>query len=54
MPQTYTCAVCKEEFTSTWSDEEAKAELDKTFDVPVEECVVVCDDCYSEIGFGND
>lgn len=42
----FTCSACGGTFNSCWSDEEALAELRATFDVPVTECVAVCDDCY--------
>lgn len=44
--ETYTCANCGNEFKKGWSDKEAKAELDEVFDVPVEDCALVCDSCY--------
>jgi hypothetical protein len=34
-------------FDLGWSDEEARAELKETFgNVPIEDCAIVCDDCY--------
>jgi hypothetical protein len=43
----FKCAHCGGEFQKEWSDEERAAEKDNLFpDVPVEECVVVCDDCF--------
>lgn len=53
MSDKFTCAVCGETFDKGWSDEEALAELDKTFGVPVEECSAVCDSCYNKMGFGQ-
>lgn len=45
----FTCAVCGETFESTWTDEEAIAEKDSFFGaVPLNACVVVCDDCFQE------
>jgi hypothetical protein len=35
---TFTCSVCGGTFEKAWTDEEAKAELDNTFAVPVSEC----------------
>ena len=53
-PRTYVCAVCKEEFESDWSEEEALDELSKTFPgIPVEECESVCDDCFKNMGLDN-
>lgn len=45
--QTYTCAMCGGVFESDWSDEDALAEKDALWgDTPVDECDVVCDDCW--------
>jgi len=50
MPDTFTCARCKKVLPSVWSDEEAIAEKDKLFpDVPTENCVVVCDECFTAL-----
>lgn len=49
MPETYTCAVCRGTFEKGWSEEEAQAELKQDFNVPVEQCDIVCDDCYKEM-----
>jgi len=49
----YTCAMCEQTFSKGWSDEEAKSELDETFSISVEECVIVCDDCYKKLGLGR-
>jgi hypothetical protein len=47
---TYECAMCGETYEKTWSDEEAIAEMNQYFgDVPVEDCDVVCDDCFQKI-----
>jgi hypothetical protein len=54
MPEQYTCAMCGEIKNKGWSDEEALAELDATFGVPVEQCDIVCDSCYKRMGFGKD
>lgn len=51
-PNEYQCSVCEGVFDKGWTDEEAKAELDVKFQVPVEQCDVVCDDCYKKMGFG--
>jgi hypothetical protein len=45
------CAYCGEEFEptddETWDDVKAHAELEQNFPgVPIEECAVVCDDCF--------
>lgn len=53
MSNTYTCALCGGTFNKGWSDEEAEAELASTFAVPKDECDLVCDNCYKEMGFGS-
>lgn len=53
MSDKYTCTACGETFNKGWSDEKAKAELDETFGMPVEECDLVCDGCYKKMGFGK-
>lgn len=50
MRDTYKCSACGGTFEKGWSDEEAKKELADKFDVPVEECAIVCDDCYKKMG----
>jgi hypothetical protein len=45
------CGHCKEPFEpaddETWDDDKARAEVIKNFpDVPIEECSIVCEDCY--------
>lgn len=43
----YTCAVCHITYDAEWSDEEAIEELrDKFGAVNVENCELVCDDCF--------
>ncbi len=50
-PNEYKCAVCHGVFEKGQTDEEAEAELKETFgDVPVEECDIVCDDCWQKMG----
>ena len=50
MGETYTCSICKGVFEKGWSDEEALKETEEIFgDVPIEECDIVCDDCFKEI-----
>lgn len=49
-PQQYRCAQCGKVFDKGWSDEEAAAELGRTFPgFEIEDCAVVCDDCFKEI-----
>lgn len=46
----FTCYACSETFEKGWSDEEAMAEFGSTFpSADLEECSVVCDDCYKKI-----
>jgi len=52
----YRCEVCGGVFQKGRSDEEAIAEKEKLFsDVPLEDCGIVCDDCFKamdkEFGF---
>lgn len=43
----YRCAQCKGIFDKGWSDEDALEEKNRHFPgTPVEDCVIVCDDCY--------
>lgn len=50
----YTCAVCKGEFESNWTEEEANAEKERDFGaVPLDQCDVVCDECYKQISPRN-
>ncbi len=50
MSRTYKCAVCDGEFETSWSNEEALVEKDQIFgNVAIEECEVVCDDCYQKL-----
>jgi len=43
----YTCEKCQGTFIKGWSDEEAKAELDRNFPgMEIENCAMICDDCY--------
>jgi len=51
-PNEFECFLCKGIFEKDWSDEEALKELKSVFDKPVEECELVCDDCYRMIGLG--
>ena len=46
--ETYVCAICKEKFTKGWSDKEAFAEKKELWgDLPIEECDIICDDCFN-------
>jgi hypothetical protein len=50
----YTCAICNGTFNMGWSDDEAIAELKEEFPgVDIEDCSIVCDNCYKRMGFGN-
>lgn len=49
-PDKYQCAICSGIFTKGWSDEEADVELAQNFpNTSVEDCDLVCDDCYNEV-----
>lgn len=44
----FKCAMCKKHFEKTCSEEEAVAELQKTFPgFTPDDCDVVCDDCFN-------
>lgn len=45
----YRCAACGGVFEKGWTEDEARGELADTFAIPVEDCEIVCDDCYNEI-----
>jgi DNA-directed RNA polymerase subunit RPC12/RpoP len=46
----YKCSMCGEVFESLWSDEEAIEETHENFgDYEIEDCAVVCDDCYKRM-----
>lgn len=54
MSNTYICAVCKGEFEKGWSDEEALKEKNENFGnikgfSKIEDCDLVCDDCYKKM-----
>lgn len=45
----YQCAACGKEFVSPWTEEEALAEAKQLWgDVPKEQMVVICDDCFAK------
>ena len=47
--------MCKGVFSYGWSEEEAHDELKRNFgDVDVDDCEIVCDDCYQKIMGGRD
>jgi hypothetical protein len=49
---TYICDECKGEFEyeSDWSEEDALKEKENNFgNIPIENCGIVCDDCYNKI-----
>ena len=50
MSNTFKCAICRQTFRKTRSDQEALVETRRHFgEVPPEDLEVVCDDCYREI-----
>lgn len=53
-PNTYICALCKNEYEKGWLDEDALQELKENFgDFSKEACEILCDDCYNEIYKGR-
>jgi hypothetical protein len=47
---TYECAMCHNTYESGWSDQEALAEKEQLWgDVPIEDCAVICNDCFQII-----
>ncbi len=49
-PIEHVCAICRIRFASAWTDEEAKEELNKKFgETSLEDCEVVCDECYKKL-----
>ena len=49
MPAIFKCAHCGGIFKFDQTNEEAKKKLHEHFgNVPVEDCAIVCDDCYNE------
>jgi len=54
MSEEFTCAVCEGVFNKGRSEEEALAEKDRLWgELPVEECDLVCDDCFKLMGLGS-
>lgn len=50
----YKCALCKGVFEKGWSDEEALKEKDELWSgISIEECDLVCDDCFKLMGFSS-
>ena len=46
----YQCVACQGIFEKGWSDEEAIAELKENFgDHDIDDCELVCDDCYKQM-----
>lgn len=50
MPDTFICAECGGTFEKGWTDEEAAAECQERFPGnQLDQCAVVCDECYQRI-----
>lgn len=50
----YTCAMCNGDFESEWTEAEAIAEKERDFvTVSLEDCGVICDNCYQQISPKN-
>ena len=46
----YTCSLCADEFTSTWSHEEVTTEYENLFpEYQGQKTVIICDDCFEKI-----
>lgn len=51
MNKEFTCAICGEIYEQNWTEEEAIEELRKALPyVDPEDCVKVCDECYTFSG----
>ena len=46
---TYECARCHGVFEKVWSDEEAAAEMEATWQPQPGPLAVICDDCYQQM-----
>ena len=52
MSDMFTCAICGGTFEKTNTDEEALAEKEALFpEYTLEECAIVCEDCWKEAGY---
>lgn len=52
--RTVTCGVCGDTFEPSWSEEECIAEMERDFgNIPEEERMTVCDDCYQVLSPQN-
>lgn len=50
MAREFKCALCKGEFESAWTEQEAEQELSEKFPgIEKEDCDPVCDECYKLI-----
>ena len=48
----FKCELCGNVYDKGWSDEEAKQEYFDNFDdTNIDDCGMVCDDCYNKIRF---
>lgn len=46
----FICECCRKECTKTVTEEEVLKEKEDLFpDVPIEECAIVCDDCFKNL-----
>jgi hypothetical protein len=53
MGRQYTCSMCEGIYEAEWTEEEALAERDILWgDVSIEDCDVVCDDCFKLVTGG--
>lgn len=45
----FTCALCGNTYEKAWTDEECFAEKKELYPgIDIEDCVIVCEDCYME------
>ena len=50
----FKCCACNGVFEKEWTDEEAEKEKDELFGgIPLEDCDLVCDDCFKKMGLGG-
>ena len=50
MSDTFTCSMCGNTYDKGWTDEEAAAEKNELWgSVPLDDCDVVCEDCFQKI-----
>lgn len=44
----FTCAICRNTYDKSWTDDEAETEMKEIWGViPKEDRVIICDDCFN-------